>query len=121
MRLIIALFWAVLIAVLHIIPGEGFSFVQLDDLFRLDKLFHLTVFAIGAWLLIPIFLQQYTKQAFRCTFIVYVFYGLILDLMQGFFLKERQANVLDWIADILGVLLALLLYQKIYPNETIKS
>ena len=52
-----ALFWAVLIAVVHAISGDDLSLIYLDDLFSLDKLFHLLVFAIGAWLLIPIFLH----------------------------------------------------------------
>ena len=63
----IALFLAIIIAVLHAIPGQDLAFVQLDDLFQLDKLFHLGVFAIGAWLLVRALKQQYSKHAFRYT------------------------------------------------------
>ena len=121
MRLKIALFWAVLIAVIHAISGDDLSLIYLDDLFSLDKLFHLLVFAIGAWLLIPIVLHQCTKHAYLYIFIVYAFYGLALELMQGAFFEGRCTSFLDWLADILGVLTAILIHKKIYPKEIIKS
>tara|TARA_B100000609_G_C17135676_1_gene392678 strand:+ start:578 stop:784 length:207 start_codon:yes stop_codon:yes gene_type:complete len=68
MRLKIALFWAVFIAVLHAISADDLSLIYLDDLFTLDKLFHLLVFAIGAWLLIPIVLHHCTKHAYLFIF-----------------------------------------------------
>ena len=40
MRWGIALFWAIVIAALHAIPGQDLVFIQLDDLFQLDKFFH---------------------------------------------------------------------------------
>ena len=117
----IALFWAIMIAVLHAIPGQDLAFIQVDDLSYFDKIFHLGVFAIGAWLLMRALKQQYAMHAFRYTFIVYALYGLLLEMMQGACFEARKADFLDWVADIVGVLLALLLHQKIYPNEPIKS
>lgn len=121
MRLKIALFWAVFIAVVHAISSDDLSLIYLDDLFTLDKLFHFLVFAIGAWLLIPIVLRQCTKHAYLFIFAGYAFYGIILELMQGAFIEGRSASFLDWLADILGVLIAILLHKKIYRIETIKS
>ena len=117
----IALFWAIMIAVLHAIPGQDLAFIQMDDLSYFDKIFHLGVFAIGAWLLMRALKQQYAMHAFRYTFIVYALYGFLLEMMQGACFEARKADFLDWVADIVGVLLALLLHQKIYPNEPIKS
>ena len=54
MQWCIALFWAIMIAVLHAIPGQDLAFIQMDDLSYFDKIFHLGVFAIGAWLLMRI-------------------------------------------------------------------
>lgn len=121
MRWGLVLFWAVVIAILHTIPGQDLDFIQLNDLFQLDKLFHLWVFAIGAWLLVRVLQKQYANHAFRYTFITYAIYGILLELMQGAFFEGRHADFFDWIADVAGVILALWLYQKIYPNETIKS
>ena len=119
MRWKIALFWAIVIATLHAIPGQDLDFAELDDLFLLDKLFHLAVFSIGGWLLVRALKQQYTKHAFRYTLLYYAIYGLLLELMQGYCFEGRSADLLDWVADVVGVLLALLLYKKIYPNESI--
>tara|TARA_B100000900_G_scaffold416021_1_gene448531 strand:- start:4550 stop:4915 length:366 start_codon:yes stop_codon:yes gene_type:complete len=121
MRFWVALFWAIVIAVLHAIPSQHFAFKQLNYLFQLDKLFHLGVFAIGAWLLVRALKQKYAKHAFRYTFIVYALYGILLEIMQDACFEGRDPDLLDWIADIAGVTLALWLNQKIYQSETIKS
>ena len=121
MQLWIALFWAIMIAVLHAIPGQDLAFIQMDDLSHLDKIFHLGVFAIGAWLFMRALKQQYAVHAFRYTFTLYALYALLLELMQGACFESREADFIDWVADIVGVLLALLLHQKIYSNEPIKS
>ena len=117
----IALFWAIMIALFHTIPGQDLAFTQFDDLSQLDKLFHLGMFAIGALLLVRALKQQYSKHTFRYTFSIYALYGIILELMQGACIEGRYADFFDWVADIVGVLLALFLYQKFYPNEPIKS
>ena len=90
-------------------------------IYHLDKIFHLGVFPIGALLLMRALKQQYAKHAFRYTFRMYALFGLLLEIMQGAYFKVRKADFLDWVSDIIGVLLALLLYQKIYPDEPIKS
>tara|TARA_B100000609_G_C17135676_1_gene392679 strand:+ start:817 stop:942 length:126 start_codon:yes stop_codon:yes gene_type:complete len=41
--------------------------------------------------------------------------------MQGAFFEGRCASFLDWLADMLGVLTAILFHKKIYPIETFKS
>lgn len=121
MRWTVALFWAIIIGVLHAIPGQELAFNQIYDLYQLDKLFHLLVFAIGAWLLVCALRLKYTKDAFRYTFILYALYGALLEIIQGAFFEGRHPDLMDWIADVSGVLLALWLNQKICESETIKS
>ena len=121
MRLGLALLWPIVIALLHTISGQDFAFMQLHNVFHLDKFFHVTIFAIGAWLLLDLLKSQYSKYPFRYTFISYAIYGIFLELMQGVFFEGRHADLFDWIADVAGVILALWLNQKIYPKETIKS
>ena len=121
MRWTVALLWAIIIAVLHTIPGQDLVFNQMDFLSQLDKLFHLGVFAIGAWLLVCALKLKYTKYAFRYTFILYALYGVLLELMQGVCIEGRHSDLLDWLADILGIILGLWLNQKICQSETIKS
>ena len=38
MQWCIALFWAIMIAVLHAIPGQDLAFIQMNDLSYFDKL-----------------------------------------------------------------------------------
>ena len=121
MRWGIALVWAVVISALYSIPVQDLAIVHLEDLFKLDKFFYLVVFAIGAWLLVHALKHQNFKYAFRYTFIAYAFFGLLLEFLQAVCFEERHADFFDWLADVLGIFLALLIYQKIYPNEPIKS
>ena len=88
MQWCIALVWAINFCIITPIPGQDLAFIQMDDLSNFDKIFHLGVFAIGAWLLMRALKQQYAKYAFRYTFIVYALYGLLLEIMQGACFEE---------------------------------
>ena len=113
MRLLLAVLWALIIAALHAIHGQDLELIQLEDLFQLDKFFHLVVFAIGTLLLAQPMKTQYPKRWERYTIVVYLFYGFALELCQEAFFSHRQADLLDWVADALGVFLAIWLMRKI--------
>lgn len=114
MRFYLALFWVVVIAVLHAIPGSDLAVIQFDDLFQIDKFFHALVFAIGVWLAAKPMQRQYPKHWQRLIVVIYLLYGVLLEVCQGVFFKERHADVLDWIADAVGVLLALWIVRRSY-------
>ena len=113
MRLLLAVLWALIIAALHAIPGQDLELIQLEDLFQLDKFFHLLVFAIGTLLLAQPMKTQYPKRWERYTIVMYLLYGFVLELCQDAFFRDRQADFLDWVADTLGVFLAIWLMRKI--------
>lgn len=117
MRFLIALLWAIFIAFLHAIPGNDIAFFQLDDLFQLDKLFHLGVFFIGTWLALFYAHSKFKAKFYLIIILAYMLYGLMLELAQGFLFEGRHADLLDWIADTLGVLLAVTLHRKIYISK----
>lgn len=117
MRFLIALLWAIFTAFLHAIPGNDIAFFQLDDLFQLDKLFHLAVFFIGTWLALVYAYSKSKAKFYLITFLAYTLYGLMLEIAQGFLFEGRHADLLDWIADILGVFLAVTLHRKIYTSK----
>ena len=117
MRFFIALLWAIFTAYLHAIPGNDIAFFQFDELFQLDKLFHLAVFFIGTWLALVYIYLKFKAKFYLTTFLAYTLYGLMLEIAQGFLFEGRHADFLDWIADTLGVLLAVALHRKIYINK----
>ena len=113
MRLLFAVLWALIIAAIHAIPGQDLELIQFEDLFQLDKLFHLAVFSIGTLLLAQPMKIQYPIRWERYTIVVYLLYGFFLELCQEAFFSDRQADLLDWVADSLGVFLAIWLMRKI--------
>ena len=117
MRFLIALLWAIFIALLHAIPGNDIAFFQLNVLFKLDKLFHFGVFFIGTWLALVYAYSNFKAKFYLITFLAYILSGLMLEIAQGFLFEGRHADLLDWIADTLGVLLAVTLHRKIYISK----
>lgn len=112
MRFYLALIWVIVIAALHAIPGSDLAVIQFDDLFQIDKLFHAIVFAIGVWLAAKPMQRQYPKRWQRFTVVSYLLYGALLEVCQGAFFSGRQADVLDWIADAVGVFLAMWIVRR---------
>jgi VanZ family protein len=40
-------------------------------------------------------------------------YGLALEYSQGYFFENRSMDIFDWLADICGILIGVLLFRKI--------
>jgi VanZ family protein len=80
-----------------------------------DKLAHAFVFGILGWLTTRAF--EYSRsdtlraRAILISIIVGSVYGM-LDELHQYFVPGRQCDVLDWLADIIGVLAAQLPFSK---------
>lgn len=48
-------------------------------------------------------------------------YGAVTELMQGMFTETRFASVYDWLADLAGILIALLLISVVINKLNLKS
>ena len=112
MRYTIAIVWVVNIAILHAIPGSDFPKFSFYDFFQLDKLIHAVVFMIGVYLFAIALEEQQKIQFFRYIIILFIAYGLLLEIAQGLFFVERSADILDWLADTIGVFLGVWIFRK---------
>ena len=112
MRYTIAIGWVVVTAILHAIPGSDFPVVSFSDFFQLDKLIHSIIFMIGVYLFSVAFKEQQKIQFLRHVVISFILYGLLLEVLQGLVFVERSADILDWIADIIGVFLGVWIFKK---------
>jgi hypothetical protein len=83
MRITLAIAWAVVIAVLHAIPGSDFPEVSFSDLFQIDKLIHAIIFTIGFYLFAEAFAEQQKKAFIRYLIVSFIAYGLLLEVLQG--------------------------------------
>ena len=113
MKLLIAISTFVLIAVLHAIPGQDFPEFSFIDIFQLDKLIHAFIFGLGLFTAAIALAKQYATQFLRWIAVAYVLYGALLEFAQQLFFENRHADVLDWIADVIGVLMGAYLFRKL--------
>lgn len=116
MRYTIAIVWVVVIAILHAIPGSDFPEVSFSDFFQLDKLIHTVIFMVGVYLFAVVLKKQQKIQFLRYIVISFIAYGLLLEVLQGLVFIERSADILDWLADTIGVFLGVWIFKKFpYP------
>ena len=112
MRYTIAIVWVVFIAILHAIPGSDFPEFSFSDFFQLDKLIHVAIFMIGVFLFAIALKEQQKIKFLRYLVISFIAYGLLLEIFQGLFFVERSADILDWLSDIVGVILGVWIFKK---------
>ncbi len=117
-----SLYWTFIVVVLTILPGGYFPSVpHFMDLFSPDKITHLLIFGTLCFLTILDLDKQYKrpylryhkiKIAFTYSFIL----GAITEILQSEMNWGRQGSIYDFIANITGGLLGILLYKKIYKK-----
>lgn len=108
-----AILYFLFIAVLHLIPGDSIPKLSLADLFQLDKLVHLLLF-VGAYLILVKAVQQYSFKNKRFYLVLTcVSYAFLMEYLQSTLGNNRSGDVLDFVADTIGVIVALYLSSKI--------
>lgn len=107
--------WSVIMFVLMLVPGSGYPSVSFSGA---DLLIHVVLFTVWAFLTA----QGFYKQAywpilrFHRGFIVLimgVLWGAALEAVQGFLLWERSASMEDYLSDIAGLFLGILLFERL--------
>lgn len=111
-----AVIWTTLIFFLLIIPSDSFSNKNIIPFPHVDKLVHFILFGVFAilWddpLKEKKYWQRVDKRVIAITLMI-MLYGGMLEYLQMF--VGREMDLIDWLADILGILLLFmkLRYQK---------
>lgn len=110
------IFWLVIITAVCLIPGRN---VPQSPYFSFDKLFHAAIFGCLVFQLIIGFKKQYTFKRLRyhavpISIVFSVFYGLFIELLQGIILPDRSFEMMDVLANTLGVMTGWLLFILIF-------
>jgi VanZ family protein len=119
---LIAILWALLILILTTLPGEDFPDLNFWSLLTFDKAAHMFVFAVLVLLLIIGFIKQYRFRqlryiAVRTAFIIAVVYGALTELLQEFIFTDRNADLYDFIANVIGAVLGVIAFRLIYGKK----
>jgi VanZ family protein len=76
-----------------------------------DKLQHIAGFFLLACAARMGFAQSATKY-----FIGLAFYGALMEVLQKLLTVTREASVLDWIADVIGILLCIVIAKALHAK-----
>ena len=110
----LAFTWALIILGLCSMPGRFIPSVSWLELLNFDKWVHASIFFILLSLLIlGVKMHQQSNSLIILFFVLSVAYGGLLEIMQATLFSQRSADVLDFIANSFGCLMAVLFYKKI--------
>lgn len=110
------LLWTMLIALLTLIPGNYIPKVTTFlDWLGPDKLVHLFIFGVYAYLLIVGFSKQKpglftSKNAVLSALSIGMVFALFTEVMQRFVIPGRNGSYYDFLADLLGLALGYMIW-----------
>ena len=114
-----ALVWWFVVLILMCTPGKDLPELgSWTELISLDKLIHIGVFGLLAYLFMrPVAIRDISvsikKQTFLKIAIAGSIWGLTLEFVQYFWIPGRSMDLMDFVADAVGCMIAYL-YSKKY-------
>ena len=114
-KLIPSLIWALFILLLCALPGSVIPELTFLDWLKPDKLVHLFLFGVLSFLLIKGLAEQTAQKFFYSnpkvlSILISALYGVFIELLQEFIFTSRHGDVYDAIADAIGALIGLWVY-----------
>jgi hypothetical protein len=93
--------------ILFCLPGDKFPEDELFNIFQVDKLIHIGLFALMVVLWSLPFISRVGDSdrlgnIFIGVALAFVFYGVLIEFIQGSFISNRTMGIDDMIADALG-------------------
>ncbi len=87
------------------------------DLFSPDKLGHAFVYGVQTWLLLKAFQDKAIgKNPVFWALFLSIFYGILMEVLQYTFFPNRFFEVFDIIANIIGSLMGLTIFNKFFKT-----
>ncbi|MCY1636244.1 VanZ family protein [Marinifilum sp. D737] len=112
--------WAIIIFILCSIPGNDLPKTSAIHIPHFDKLVHFGMFFImGIFLMAELSFQTKLKksQILLITIILVAVYGGTIEYLQQNYFTNRSGDYIDLAADILGGIMAILLYPWIKKQK----
>jgi len=127
LKFIPAFTWACFVAVLCLIPQSCFYNPGFLHKLPLDKVVHIGMFfilSVLSWRGIQIKFPLFNFQFFILISILTV-YGGLTEFAQGWFTKTRHTDLIDFLADVVGILFGFIFYllvirKKMSRKELVK-
>lgn len=112
-----AILWLIICTVLLTLPGSNFPKKDWLDKIWFDKWVHIFLFSVMVFLACMFWVENGKSSVkFRLTFYAIAFsalvYGIIMELVQHYWIPNRSFEYGDIIADGVGSLLGLVIFLK---------
>lgn len=119
---VLAILWSIIIIILCSIPGQEFPDTSFLDIPQLDKIIHFCLYLILSILTVKGFYTQdkiksLTKYPYVFAVVYSICLGIIIELLQYYFIPFRAGDLYDVFANIGGCITgALLSHYKLLPR-----
>lgn len=100
---VFAVLWLLLITVLLCIPGTKLPKIQWHNKIFLDKLIHVALFLVLVFLWCRAYTIK-TKKIFISITVLSICYGIMMELVQQYFIPFRSFDLRDMLANSIGAL-----------------
>ena len=115
--------WVLIILIACSTPGEklpGAPFLNFD------KLIHFFFYGMLQLLLLRGLLLQYQfkfiqKNYLSISFIFSSFYGILIEILQGYVFRNRSLDTHDMIANVIGVILATIIWILLFRKKMMRN
>ncbi|NTW34435.1 MAG: VanZ family protein [Bacteroidetes bacterium] len=118
--------WALLILLLLGLPSNNFPETSFLNIHHLDKIVHGGLFLVFVFLLTRGFYMQNSfsfvnKNAFILSIIAGILYGGFTEILQGNVFTERTSDIFDFLADVAGCIIGLLIFSALRQKYVFKK
>jgi len=106
--------WAILIGVLSFLPTDDMNTQKWFNFQHQDKIMHFLFYGIFSFLLYRSISAYCSYERpgwliFLLTFLVILFYGLMIEIIQDRFTASRQGDIIDMIFNLAGYFIAMVI------------
>ncbi|MFK5958073.1 MAG: VanZ family protein [Lutibacter sp.] len=115
----IAVTFTIAITIGSLIPVT--NVIELPSVKFIDKILHFTAYftLTVSWLFAYYKSLKLYNKGFLIAIVLFV-YGIIIEVLQGVLTTYRQADLLDIIANLIGIVTAWVFFNKIYHKNRMK-
>jgi len=131
MKIQIRSFWPAIIAfilatILFCLPGDKFPEDELFNIFQVDKIIHVGLFAFMVILWSLPFISRVENSGRLINIFIgvalgFVLYGILIEFIQGSFIRNRTMGIDDMIADALGCGVGFIAAKKLLNSRKLPS
>lgn|GEM_PF-808129 len=114
---LLTLLWWLTTFYLMVMPPSDLPTIAFSETLRIDKLVHISMFAILAVGLMYVWPKQYLPVRVVWVTVIVVVYGIVMELVQHYFIPFRSFEWLDIVADTIGAIIGVRLGKKIGPRR----